>query len=192
MDGALARPFRGRGCGGVRWRAVEFLWSAGVALQFVCLRKTLFLERRNLSYKPHIAGEMARLRNSVDKSMFYGAEPIIFERARKMRRHQTEAEIKLWEILQNKKMMGLRFKRQHPISNYIADFYCHKIKLVVEVDGKIHFTQERKEYDSNRTAEMERLGIEVMRFTNTQVLEHLDEVSAKIEAKCRELYPSAT
>lgn len=123
--------------------------------------------------------------------MFYGAEPIIFLRARKMRRQQTEAEIKLWEILQNKKMMGLRFKRQHPIYNYIADFYCHKIKLVIEVDGKIHLNHDRKEHDANRTAEMERLGIEVMRFTNKQVLDNLDDVKAKIESKCHELYNSS-
>jgi very-short-patch-repair endonuclease len=116
---------------------------------------------------------MARLNNTKEKSMFYGAEPYLFERARKMRLHQTEAEAKLWEVLQNKKMIGFRFKRQHPINIFIADFYCHKLKLVIEVDGEIHHQKDRKEYDLNRTAEMERLGIDVMRFTNNQVLENL-------------------
>ena len=82
---------------------------------------------------------MARLANTTERQMFYGATPLIFERANQLRKHQTESEKLLWEILKNKRMLGLRFKRQHPIDKYIADFYCHSLKLVIEVDGKIHF-----------------------------------------------------
>ena len=132
---------------------------------------------------------MARLNDTTEKTMYYGAEQYLFERAKKMRHQPTEAELKLWEILQNRKILGLHFRRQHPIDMFIADFYCHKLKLVIEADGEIHQSDDRKEYDSNRTAEMKRFGIEVLRFTNKQVLENLQEVKAMIEAKCKELYP---
>jgi very-short-patch-repair endonuclease len=159
------------GCGGVRRNPGFFL---------------------NLYFYIKKCFDMARLNNSREKTMFYGAKPYLFERARKMRLHQTEAEAKLWELLQNKKMMGLRFKRQQPISMFIADFYCHKLKLVIEVDGEIHHKQDQKVYDVNRTAEMERLGIVVIRFTNNQVHENLEDVKGIIESKCRELNPPAS
>ncbi len=123
--------------------------------------------------------------------MYYGAEQYLFERAKRMRHKPTPAELKLWEILHNRKILGLHFRRQHPIDMFIADFYCHKLKLVIEVDGEVHQSDDRKEYDSNRTAEMKRFGIEVLRFTNKQVLESLQGVKAIIEAKCEELYPPA-
>ncbi len=134
---------------------------------------------------------MARLNYTIGKSMYYGAEPYLFERAKKMRHQSTQAELKLWEILKNRKMLGLHFRRQQPIDMFIADFYCHKLKLVVEVDGEVHDSDDRKEYDLNRTAEMKRFGIEVVRFTNKQVLENLQEVKTMIEAKCMALHPPA-
>ncbi len=88
---------------------------------------------------------MARLVNTTERQMFYGATPLIFERANQLRKNQTESEKFLWEILKNKQMLGLRFKRQHPIDKFIADFYCHSLKLVIEVDGKIHFNPEKIE-----------------------------------------------
>jgi very-short-patch-repair endonuclease len=75
---------------------------------------------------------MARLNNTKEKSMFYGAEPYLFERARKMRLHQTEAEAKLWEVLQNKKMIGFRFKRQHPINIFIVISLSWSLRLMVK------------------------------------------------------------
>lgn len=72
----------------------------------------------------------------------------ITELAKNLRRFSTEAESILWEILQNRKFRDLKFRRQHPIGRYIADFYCHEIKLVIELDGKIHENQ--KEYDEIR------------------------------------------
>ncbi|HKL07325.1 MAG TPA: endonuclease domain-containing protein [Bacteroidales bacterium] len=107
---------------------------------------------------------MAQLKNTLERAMFYGAKPIIFERAKALRENPTKAEIALWDILRKKQMMGLRFKQQHPIRIFIADFYCHAIKLVIEVDGDIHNAEENKEYDQNRTAELENYGITVIRF----------------------------
>jgi len=68
-------------------------------------------------------------------NMFYGALPILFELARKLRDHKTEAELFLWNHLDNLKYLNVRFKRQHPILYFVADFYCHKAKLIIEVDG---------------------------------------------------------
>ena len=111
--------------------------------------------------------------------MFYNAKPTIFERAKLLRANMTEAELKLWSYLRNNKL-GVRFKAQHPIDLFIADFYCHQVKLVVEVDGSIHNLQ--TDYDEGRTEEIERFGIVVIRFTNDEVIHHIDKVLISIQA----------
>ncbi len=80
---------------------------------------------------------MTQLKNTIERTMFYGAKPIIFERVKALRENPTKAEIALWSILRKKQMMGLRFK--HPICIFIADFYCHSIKLVIEVDNFLFY-----------------------------------------------------
>jgi len=112
--------------------------------------------------------------------MFYGAKRNIFQRAKELRKNMTVTEQLLWRRL-NKKQLGVRFKRQHPIDIFIADFYCHQYKLVVEVDGEYH--NEQIEYDEGRTAELERFGITVIRFTNDDVMEDIDRVVEEIK-KC--------
>ena len=111
--------------------------------------------------------------------MFYNAKPTIFERAKLLRANMTDAELKLWSYLRNNKL-GVRFKAQHPIDLFIADFYCHQVKLVVEVDGSIHNLQ--ADYDEGRTEEIERFGIVVIRFTNDEVIHHIDKVLISIQA----------
>ncbi len=74
----------------------------------------------------------------ANTEMFYGASPKIFELAKDIRDRQTEAERVLWERLRLNRVDGYRFKPQHPISNFIVDFYCHKAKLVVEINGDSH------------------------------------------------------
>jgi very-short-patch-repair endonuclease len=110
--------------------------------------------------------------------MFYGAKRKIFQNAEVLRSNMTISEKLLWERL-NKSQLGVRFKAQHPIDLFVADFYCHKFKLVVEIDGEIH--QKRKEYDEGRTAEMERYNLKVIRFTNDQVLNEIDWVVEEIK-----------
>ncbi len=117
-------------------------------------------------------------------SMFYNAKPQIFERARNMRKNMTETELLLWEKLKGKKILGLRFRPQHPIDIFIADFYCHPIQLVIEVDGGIHKSKDQKEYDLGRTAELNYLGIEVVRFTNDEIEKDLNKVIKTIKRKC--------
>ena len=99
------------------------------------------------------------------------------ERAREMRKNQTPAEQVFWQRVRNKQVGGYKFNRQHiieysgqgrSVSYFIADFYCHEKKLVVEIDGGIHFNQSDK--DQRRTAILESLGLTVIRFDNGQVM----------------------
>ena len=116
-----------------------------------------------------------------DKTMYFGAKPVIFERARKLRNKMTHAELVLWERLCKKQICNKRFRRQHPIEMFIVDFYCHEARLAVEVDGEIHNT--KREYDEGRTAEMARYFIKVIRFTNKEIEENTDKVVKEIEAE---------
>jgi len=100
------------------------------------------------------------------------------ETARELRKKQTSAEEILWGILRDRQFLGLKFRRQHQIGDYIADFYCHEHKLVVELDGGIHRTQESK--DAKRDAYMQSLDLAVLRIANADVLENPDDVLSRI------------
>ena len=112
-------------------------------------------------------------KRTIERSMFYNARPVIFQRAKSLRKNMTGAEKMLWERLR-KKQLGVRFKPQHPIGRFIADFYCHQAKLVIEIDGEIHDGQ--KEYDIGRTSEMEDYGMRVLGFKNSEVFEDIEGV----------------
>ncbi len=128
---------------------------------------------------------MVRLTDTVQNTMFYGAKPEIFIRARALRNNMTIAEKRLLEKLRNNQVLGLRFKSQHPISQFIVDFYCHPLKLVIEIDGEIHDIKCNKEYDDNRTFELEKLGLTVIRFNNKDIIEGIDSVVQKIMEICK-------
>lgn len=94
--------------------------------------------------------------------------------ARQMRHEPTLAEKQLWQKLRNKQLLGFKFRRQHSIDRFIADFYCADVGLVVEVDGAIHdYTQEE---DALRQEFLESLGLRVLRFRNAEVLNSIDGV----------------
>jgi len=95
----------------------------------------------------------------------------------------TLAEQHLWAKLRGKKFKGLWFYRQKPVGIYIADFYCPKEKLVIEVDGGQHFSKETKEYDTTRTEYIQSLGLIVIRFTNQEVLTNIEGVLEVIKKK---------
>ena len=110
-----------------------------------------------------------------------GASRELQQLAREMRREMTPAERVLWEALQGKQMAGVRFRPQHPTGQFILDFYCAAVKLVVEVDGDIHDL--RKEEDAARTQHLEAYGLQVIRFRNEQVVQDLPLVlRATLEA----------
>jgi len=95
----------------------------------------------------------------------------------------------LWKKLKDKSIFKSKFRRQHPIDIFIVDFYCHEYKLVIEIDGEIHNNEENNEYDLNRTGELKKFGISILRFTNDKVIYKLDDVIAKILRVLTELTP---
>ncbi len=111
--------------------------------------------------------------------MFYKASPLIFARAKELRNNTTAAEIALWSYLKTKPQ-GYKFRRQHPLGIYIADFFSYRLKMVIEVDGKIHNTNKVKTNDTERQQLIEADGIVVIRFKNEEVLKSLETVIIKI------------
>src|SRR5262245_50855043 len=99
--------------------------------------------------------------------------PELIRRARDLRREMTFPEQKLWSRLSGRQFLGLKFRKQHPITPFIADFYCAELKLVIEVDGASH---EDAEYDAWRTTVMEKKGLTVFRVTNDDIVEDVDDV----------------
>lgn len=116
-----------------------------------------------------------------DESMFKGAPNSAFIKARLLRNKMTAAEKSLWIYLQNKKLEGYKFRRQHPLHLFIVDFYCHELELIIEVDGGYHETKEQKKEDENRTELLNFQGLTVIRFTNEEVLTDIDTVLIKIK-----------
>jgi very-short-patch-repair endonuclease len=120
------------------------------------------------------------------QSRIRGTTPEIEETARKLRNNLTPAETRLWETLRNKQLEGLRFRCQHPVGNFILDFYCPSCKLVVEVDGEIHAYQ--AEYDNQRTNKLAEYGYTLIRFSNEQIINDLPNVLAEIRRVALDLF----
>ncbi len=114
------------------------------------------------------------------KKMFLGADGLIFERAKELRENLTHAELVLWGYLKQRPL-GYKFRRQHPLGIYIADFYCHSLLLVVELDGTVHQDAEVRIKDEQRQKHLEGDGLKVIRFTNHQVEKELETVIARLE-----------
>ena len=104
--------------------------------------------------------------------------------ARKLRRDMTDAERKLWSALRCEQLAGLKFRRQAAIEQYVVDFVCFSIKLVIEVDGGQHNTEEGREHDNLRTRFLESRGFRVLRFWNSEVLEDVEAVIASVVKQC--------
>ena len=102
------------------------------------------------------------------------------DRARRLRRDQTEAERKLWARLRARQLCGVKFRRQHPIDRFVADFSCLGHRLVVELDGGHH--AEQVETDQRRSALLARRGYRVLRFWDNEVMEDMDAVLERIAA----------
>ena len=126
-------------------------------------------------------------RLSVEYPMYFGATPDIFKKAKELRKCCTEAENILWTKLNRNQILGLQFRRQHPIDRFIADFYCAKIKLVIEADGGIHELPENKDYDIGRSEILNDFGITVIRFHNAQIISDIDGVVKEIKEAANNL-----
>ena len=106
-----------------------------------------------------------------------------------LRKNMTLSEILLWKKPKDKKIFNTKFRKQHPIGIFIVDFYSHEYKLVIEVDGEIHNNEESNEYDSNRTAELNRYGLKVIRFTNDEIIYNINSVITTIQGAIDKLSP---
>lgn len=98
------------------------------------------------------------------------------ERTRRLRREQTDAERVLWQRLRAGQLNGCKFRRQHEFDAFILDFYCAAARLAVELDGGQHLTDEGVDRDKRRELRLAQLGVRVLRFTDTEVLEQCDAV----------------
>ena len=120
------------------------------------------------------------LRHQYNTNLHYDAKASIYQNASDLRKRTTEAEQKLWPLLRNRQLLGKKFRRQHAIGKYVADFYCHECKLVIELDGSFHNTPEAKQYDQKRTMVLNEPGITVLRFWNKEIMEDIEKVLKKI------------
>jgi very-short-patch-repair endonuclease len=116
------------------------------------------------------------------EKLYFGSPGSYKQFARNLRKDMTEAEAILWENLRNRKLKKYKFRRQHAIGHYIADFYCPEKALIVEVDGGIHREREQYLNDLERTLYLEELGLRVIRVQNEEVTENLEETLKKILA----------
>jgi very-short-patch-repair endonuclease len=116
------------------------------------------------------------------------------ERCRNLRRNQTEAEKKLWSVLRNRQLNGVKFRRQFPVGGYIVDFYCPEYKLGIEADGGQHYQDEWKVRDELRTITLNNLGVEVIRFSDWEILNNIggvyEVIQKSIEKRRKKFSPS--
>ncbi|WP_448602323.1 endonuclease domain-containing protein [Thermoleptolyngbya sp.] len=115
-----------------------------------------------------------------DKAFHLPYSPHLIAKAKEMRQNPTPAEKKLWRDCLSQ--FPLRVLRQRPIDRFIVDFYCAALKLVIEVDGESHFTEDGKEYDEARSHILAGYGLTVIRFTNDEVLNNFEGVCEKLWA----------
>ncbi len=131
---------------------------------------------------------MKSMRLGRNKKLVRAAKQV----CRELRRRSTPAEQAIWEEVRDRRFLGLKFYRQHPLfvtiggreTFFVADFYCHERKLAVEIDGKIHDYQQ--EYDKARTAAINSLGIEVIRVKNEEIERDVKRVLEKLREAMRQ------
>ncbi len=122
----------------------------------------------------------------LDYPIYCGANPEIIKLAKDNRKNMTPAEKKLWHYLQNRKLSGMKFRRQHPVSKFIADFYCHEVKLIIEVDGGYHQESYQQDSDSGLERELQELDLTIIRFRNEEVENNIGDVLEKIQTAIKD------
>ena len=130
---------------------------------------------------------MKKLKPNHDEGIWKGAPSDSFSKAQFLRRNETKAEKLLWEKLRNNQLEGLKFRRQHPVNIYIADFYCHKFKLIIELDGDYHDQEEQKQKDEVRTEVLRLNDLKIIRFKNEEVEQDINQVLTAIKNKIEQL-----
>ncbi len=97
-------------------------------------------------------------------------------KCRFLRKNQTDAESKLWSLLRNRQLANVKFRRQFPVDRYILDFYSPEYKLGIEADGGQHYSDEGKVKDELRAGKFSKYGIQILRFSNLDILKNIEGV----------------
>jgi very-short-patch-repair endonuclease len=113
--------------------------------------------------------------------LYYGNRQLV-KNARELRSNMTLAEIILWSRLRSRKMDGYKFRRQQPILDYIVDFYCDELKLIIEVDGEIHYLSDKSEKDVKRNKLLKINGYHIIRLTNLEIETDINSAVTKIKS----------
>jgi very-short-patch-repair endonuclease len=122
---------------------------------------------------------------------FHDAPLSSFQMARNLRSGMTPAEKELWKHIRKNQISGFRFRRQHPVSQFILDFYCHESTLAIELDGAVHDSVNQKLYDKERDEMIQNLGIKVLRFKNEEVFKALPEMLNRIHSELETRFKSS-
>lgn len=133
---------------------------------------------------PPLQGVDIGMGNTMRKIIPYNSYLVAF--AKKLRNNMTLGEIALWREIKNKKL-GVRFSKQIPIDQFIVDFYCKDLQLVIEVDGSFHFKEGQQEKDTRRQKRLESLGVVVIRFSDLDVKNNLGWVLEEIRTLVEDL-----
>jgi len=120
------------------------------------------------------------------KKLYIQYNPKLIEVARENRKNQTQAEEKMWfNVLRNRQFAKYKFLRQKPLGNFIADFYCAELMLVIEIDGDSHSRQ--KEHDELRSEKLDTYGIKVIRYTNDDIISNIEGVYQDLKKRIKEI-----
>ena len=117
------------------------------------------------------------MKSQASKTNNYHYNPKLKDHARELRNNSTKAEACLWKyVLRAGNLKGYKFRRQRPILNYIVDFVCFELMLIIEVDGITHWHESQVNYDNKRTKELESVGFKIIRFNDEEVLNDIENV----------------
>ena len=114
-------------------------------------------------------------------------DPHLRENVRELRSDPTPCEVTVWNAPRGRAIEGVKFRRQHPFEQFILDFYAPELHLAIEIDGEVHSEPGRQQYDSWRQLKLEERGVQVHRFTNTEVALNLDDVLMRLRAAIYDL-----
>ncbi|MBW4466781.1 MAG: endonuclease domain-containing protein [Pegethrix bostrychoides GSE-TBD4-15B] len=152
--------------------------SAALSWWLSCDRPELYSRPVPKLRITNVAQDLSQLNSSAFHLPYDSA---LVEPAKALRQRPTAAESKLWHEFLNR--FPYRVLRQRPIHHFIVDFYCARLKLVIEVDGAVHFTADAEAHDAERTQILAGYGLRVIRFTNQQVMEDFEAVCRRIEGE---------
>ena len=126
---------------------------------------------------------MVKIKGREEYPIYFGATPQILGIAYDLRNGMTEPEKLLWSRLRNRQVKGYKFRRQHPVNEFVVDFFCYEARLVIELDGSVHDDAFQSERDKERTKILQKMGLNEIRFRNEEVINNIENVLLKIAEK---------